>query len=68
MPVKFVNSYNDTYICTFRYVDIYESVAPSGGFLTIISVGIPTYTGMKTGFYAHYSQKPETGFHGGIDK
>ena len=25
-----------------------------GGFLKIISVGIPTYAGMKTGFYAEF--------------
>ena len=27
---------------------------PEGGFLKIISVGIPTYAGMKTGFYADF--------------
>ena len=28
-----------------------------GGFLKIISVGIPTYAGMKTGFYADFSPR-----------
>ena len=34
-----------------------ENWEPRGGFLKIISVGIPTYAGMKTGFYADFSPR-----------
>ena len=32
-----------------------------GGFLKIISIGIPTYTGMKTSFHADVSPKNDVG-------
>ena len=38
---------------------------PWGGFLKIVSVGIPTYTGAKTGF-SRADVSVETGFRAGI--
>ena len=36
-----------------------------GGFLKSIPIGIPTYTGMKTGFHADVSPR-ESGFRDGV--
>ena len=41
--------------------------APRGWFLKIISVGIPTYAGMKIGFHADVSPR-ETGFRAGVGR
>ena len=42
-------------------------VAAGGGFLKVVSVGIPTYAGVKTGF-SRDEVGIETGFHAGVGR
>ena len=46
----------------------YATFQTWGGFLKVISVGIPTYAGVKTGSVCRAEVGIETGFHAGIDR